>query len=330
MAQVREWLSNCMTNHSQCKKPIARRGQFPSRLLSVEADIVRVSHAPLCPLSSEVGLIIWPGQLEDASRVDPCGHYVAPSHCWGKAKMPICLESGTIGQLKSGIPLSALPRSFRDAISVVRSMGQNYIWIDSLCIIQDSAGDWTREGMQMGSIYDNAWCCIVASHAHNSTEGCFVTRDSRLLQPCVYDPPPTLRSPKYGNRPLHLVSVSLWKDNVDGAPLNSRAWVVQERLLSSRIVHFGAEQVFWECQELAACESFPAGLPRQIIEQVPGMPVRSFNTFKSLLSPFPGAGAAVPPSALTSLSVRDAAPDPALAYETWCEIVAGYTQCSLT
>jgi len=231
--------------------------------------------------------------------------------------MPICLESATMEQSQAGIALSVLPQTFRDAISVVRSAGQKYLWIDSLCIIQDSSEDWAREAMQMGSIYDGAWCTIAATRARDSTEGCFVARDPRLLRPCTYEPPPDLRSPKLGNGPVYIVNSSLWISNVDKAPLNSRAWVIQERLLSPRIIHFGAQQVFWECQELAACESFPAGLPEDIIEQVPQMPTRSFNSFKRLLAPFPDV-------------VRGAIPPPFLAYEAWCEIIAGYTKCGLT
>lgn len=53
-----------------------------------------------------------------------------------------------------------------------------------------------------------------------------------------------------------------WEDGVSSAHLNKRGWVFQERLLSPRTIHFGERQVFWECRELDAAESFPAGWPR--------------------------------------------------------------------
>ncbi|RYP70250.1 hypothetical protein DL771_005553 [Monosporascus sp. 5C6A] len=263
--------------------------------------------------------------------------------------MPVRLELGTTEQLEAGIAVSALPQTFRDAISVVQSLGQIYLWIDTLCIIQDSAEDWEREGMQMDSIYDNAWCTLAASHAHDSTEGLFVARDRRLLALCSYDLPPDLRTDKHSSSGrVYLVDARLWADNIDDAPLYSRGWVVQERLLSPRTVHFGAEQVFWECPELAACESFPAGLPYPPSSHRVVRPTPDFNAFKRLLSPFPGLEAAKPPPFLTPngwgkmvagyvkrlvspmLDVGDGAPPESFAYETWCKIVASYTECNLS
>ncbi|KAK3357256.1 hypothetical protein B0T25DRAFT_450762, partial [Lasiosphaeria hispida] len=72
--------------------------------------------------------------------------------------------------LHAGIAVSSLPRTFRDAILTIQSLGQKYIWIDTLCIVQDSLAGWNNE-VQMGAIYSNAWCTLAASHAHNSTEG---------------------------------------------------------------------------------------------------------------------------------------------------------------
>ncbi|RYP71479.1 hypothetical protein DL770_008120 [Monosporascus sp. CRB-9-2] len=330
--QAQEWLNNCMANHRRCKKPDTRRGRFPSRLLVVGADTVRV---------------------EMASRIDSSEPYVTLSHCWGKAEMPVRLLSDTIRQLEAGIAISALPRTFRDAVSVTRSLGQKYLWIDSLCIIQDSEEDWMREGMQMDSVYKNAWCTIAATHARDSTEGLFVERDPRVLQPCPYEVPEDVRTPKYGtdrNNPFYVVDTNLWHYNIAFAPLTSRAWVVQERLLSPRILHFAAEQVFWECQEMAACESFPVGFPEEHINHADGYGSdQEWGTtvaplaFKSLLSPLPDVGtgtykgwgktvAGQIRSFLTSMAgIEDANPDAALqAYEIWCRLVSSYTGCSLS
>lgn len=148
--------------------------------------------------------------------------------------------------MKHSIGLEELPRTFRDALHFTRDLGFRYIWIDSLCIIQDSNADWQQESAQMCHVYAKSYANISAS-AKNSTIGLFSLRNPRLLQPV------TVRAKSIRTR---VVDANIWRQQVEDAPLNQRAWVLQERLLSPRNLHFSKE-IFWECNEATASETFP-------------------------------------------------------------------------
>ncbi|KAH9206190.1 heterokaryon incompatibility protein-domain-containing protein [Leptodontidium sp. 2 PMI_412] len=152
--------------------------------------------------------------------------YAAFTHCWGP-EMP---EAGMTKQenLESHIhkiDFSNLPKSFRDAILVAKSLGIRYIWIDSLCIIQNSIDDWEFESAQMGLVYSYAWCTIAASSAKNCHEGMHLFR-------------------KETEATCELIAQDL------GAHRVQRGWTFQERELSPRVLHFSADQIWWECRTL--------------------------------------------------------------------------------
>jgi hypothetical protein len=175
------------------------------------------------------------------------------SHCWGLIQITK-LTQANLESFLSEIDFNSLTKSFQDAIHITRALDCQYLWIDSLCIIQDSEKDWINESAVMGRIYLHSWCTIAATAAENGRVGCLISRDARKAKPIV------LSRSKHGLA-HYALDVDMWFRNIVKAPLNSRAWVVQERLLSSRILHFAHDQVFWECREHAACEAFPMGLP---------------------------------------------------------------------
>ncbi|KAH8654616.1 heterokaryon incompatibility, partial [Tricladium varicosporioides] len=81
--------------------------------------------------------------------------YLTLSHCWGGGNN-FKLQAGNLKHLKSEIPLDQLPRTFRDAMVITKVLGYRYLWIDSLCIIQDSEEDWAQEAGRMAQVYGNA------------------------------------------------------------------------------------------------------------------------------------------------------------------------------
>ena len=174
--------------------------------------------------------------------------YLTLSHFWGRADIPKL----TAEQSSPTIPINELPQTYKDAISVAKFLGIPYLWIDSLCIRQDSKEDWEKEAAVMNKVYENAFCNIAATASRDSHGGLFYERDPIMLEPCQF---------VYKQQVFQLISGGHWGDGVDYAPLNKRGWVVQERWFSPRIIHFSREQLFWECNEMVASESFPDGLP---------------------------------------------------------------------
>jgi hypothetical protein len=176
--------------------------------------------------------------------------YMTLSHCWAQLQIKR-LETTNLQSLCEGITLSELPKTFQDAIKFTRASGVRYLWIDSLCIVQDAISDWQTESAVMGDVYKNAICNIAATAAPDGRFGCFFERDPELVVPCRVH---SKSFPKQGSDCdlFELVPNAIWAPNVDNAPLNSRSWVMQERFLSPRIVHCGKNQLFWECRELVS------------------------------------------------------------------------------
>jgi hypothetical protein len=189
--------------------------------------------------------------------------YVTLSHCWGKHQ-PLKLTKGNKEAFQKKIDVSALPKTFTDAMKVASSLGQRYIWIDSLCIIQDSPQDWQEQAAIMGAVYHNSWCNIAATAASDSSIGCFMERSPLDVLPCK------IRT-KWISEPeksFFCSSLDIWNNAVQNSVLNQRAWVFQEVVLAPRVVHFAEHQLFWECLELRACETYPLGLPNNLTTKI--------------------------------------------------------------
>jgi hypothetical protein len=186
------------------------------------------------------------------SDLDQKPKYLTLSHCWGGANI-IKLLSANVSSFKDSIPLAVLPKTFKDAIVITRRLGYEYLWIDSLCIIQDSPEDWSRESSIMGQIYQQSVCTIEALAAENSHQRCFTKRNPLFYRHC--------RVLGGSEKGVYVLGAATPKDWVPGngqpCRLDRRGWVVQERLLSPRTLHFGPRSIGWECIECEATEDHP-------------------------------------------------------------------------
>ncbi|KAH7079760.1 heterokaryon incompatibility protein-domain-containing protein, partial [Paraphoma chrysanthemicola] len=226
--------------HTRCaQRRHERSRQTPTRLLQVQ---------PFEP-SPKV-------YLRQAAEIPADARYSTLSHCWGQY-MPVKLERSTLQAFLGGIDVDSLPLTFQQAIVLTRSLGIEYIWIDSLCIIQDDDQDWANECTRMTSVYMNSFVNIGANAASDSRGGLFQRRSWKSVNPLsvrlTYIPTNWYRKP-----------VVLWPNPeggnlLDHAPLGDRGWVVQERLLAPRTVHFLKHKVVWECDECQASETDVAG-----------------------------------------------------------------------
>jgi len=249
-----KWMNDCDASHPKCA---AGPPKLPKRLVDVR-DGVRV-----------VDTFVDAGVFPD----EP---YMTLSHCWGRESAAMYLLKTTQDTLYSnrqGIPWEAFPPLFQDVIKLVRALGCRYVWIDSLCIIQDDQEDWMAESVKMSEVYNNAVLNIAATGMRNSSVGLFRRRihgqGFRDLMPsgagAVDHSLETIEIQEAGEESPIFSRVShdrshevLYGDmeyfRTPMEPLLSRAWVFQERLLSRRTLHFGASEILWECRTDCFCE----------------------------------------------------------------------------
>lgn len=179
------------------------------------------------------------------------GSYAALSHCWGK-KQIIVTTLSTIKDHKAHIAFGKLPKTFQDAIQITRRLGIQFIWIDSLCIVQDDADDWAREASKMATFYENAMVTIAATSSSAGDGGLFRPTPDYLLSGT------TSEGDKYTlvfrERIEHELMDAGSASLLPKFPFLSRAWGLQERLLSPRVVHFGPYELFFECRMHTDCE----------------------------------------------------------------------------
>ncbi|KAH7230086.1 heterokaryon incompatibility protein-domain-containing protein [Fusarium redolens] len=244
LSLAKDWVRECTAHHERCKTPVGEKPWYPTRLLSFdlpEASIVR---------------------LLETDQTTPVGQYMTLTHRWGPVDH-IILTKETYPQLLEGLPLSTLPQLFRDAVSICRHLGVGYIWIDSLCIFQgkDNIGDWQHEASLMKNVYSNSFCNISAADTPNCSQSIFNSRDPRLLNPQVVELTLCGEGSAKITESFVLSDYRFWKSEVSNALVNKRGWVLQERFLAPRILHFSRRQLIWECCEKDAAEVYPDGLP---------------------------------------------------------------------
>ncbi len=248
---ARTWLATCVNTHSSACNPPTRadNGWMPTRLLEV------------VPGSDKIYL-----RLQDSPALSssPDNRYVALSHCWGQFGTPFTTTHATLPSRIDGINMNTLPQTFQDSVTLTKRLGLRYLWIDSLCIIQDSAADWAREAARMANIYRNAHLVLNASNSPADTLG--------FLRPRNH--PDTIRLPPPshgGQQSLHLHlrllppadhrwSAPTGLDTLTNEPISSRAWCLQERSLPRRALQYASHQIFWECERMRASEDGDAVL----------------------------------------------------------------------
>lgn len=252
------WLRDCLANHPSCG-PFATGTKsnvwLPTRLVQITPLGARLCTREAVPV--------------------PISPYATLSHCWGRKQIFRTLKDNIEG-LYRDIPLYLLPKAFLDVITVCRAMDLTYVWIDSLCIIQDSIEDWAKEAKEMGNVYKHCLVNIAATGFEGGEKGFFADRDPEEVRSFEVH---SEGSDFVENGTFHLVWTSKWQKEVLTAPLNTRGWVFQERLFSPRVLSFGAREVFWECKERESCESYPQEFP--VTGGALGGQISEQKTFKS-------------------------------------------------
>jgi hypothetical protein len=283
-AIANDWIAQCFNSekHAFCQKghdrSIATLGTqttLPARLIDVGP--LDGSENPRLVLSNTIkdfGLVkyaalshCWGGsahRLTIGESISINAHYVVVEHSNRKETSivltPLTTVTKNIEDRMRSIAMNLLPATFRDAVTITRNLRLRYIWIDSLCIIQDSKEDWEFEAARMADVYKNSYVTIAAESASNSHEGILKQRYFE------FDP---IEIPL--NSQSHNIHTSMylrpvqddWETSVMGArsKLCSRAWVLQESMLAPRTLHYGSQQMFWECRSFSHAEGDVTPIP---------------------------------------------------------------------
>ncbi|PQE24455.1 heterokaryon incompatibility protein [Rutstroemia sp. NJR-2017a BBW] len=237
---AREWIQNCIETHTHCS-PVEDK-ILPTRLVDVGSE------------GNDPRLVQTSGLK---------GKYLALSHCWG-GSISNCLTSAAMQAFQEKIPSSESPSNFRDAVLITRGLGFRYLWIDSLCIIQDSELDWELESTNMGNIFQNAFLSIAAARSLNANDGILNAKSLARPLDTQWIELDSLHDEVVDRAKAPL---TIWRDRksddtVDAViaetretletihntgPLSHRGWTLQEQVLSPRILFFGSRQIFWRC-----------------------------------------------------------------------------------
>jgi hypothetical protein len=195
---------------------------------------------------------------------------VALSYCWGPSA-PLKTTTANLEQHRQGIPFDDLPKTLQDAVTVTQGLGIRYLWIDALCIVQGDAADWEAESSKMGDVYSSAYVVIAASQAADCSQGFLDRRGGKERAPGkqsttdgievgLITNPNSASVSRICKRKLGPSEEFVYScehrhhTRIRQAPLNQRAWVLQENLLARRIVHFSDREMLWECVEGLRCE----------------------------------------------------------------------------
>jgi hypothetical protein len=180
---------------------------------------------------------------------DDMGSYLALSYVWGHAKVLLLKKENRASlMLANALKDKNLPQTISDAMLLTKKLGERYLWVDSLCIVQDDDADKAEFITRMDLIYSQALLTIVAAAGSDANAGLpgmrNGTRDEQVS--CkVKDVSLVCALHSEPNDFDNYLSFTTW---------NSRGWTMQERVLSRRALIFTSEQVYWECQQSSWCE----------------------------------------------------------------------------
>jgi Heterokaryon incompatibility protein (HET) len=255
-ALIKSWLDLCVKEHSDaCRDTHGTEEEFKKLIKETYFGVIDVADMQLKSLPIKKG------------KPEP---YVALSYVWGKKahdELPYVTKRVNIMThiLHGGLETAwdRLPRTIQDAILLVSRLGYRYIWIDSLCIVQDSDSSWRLNARAMHLVYGNAHFTICAADGKDSSVGL------RAVNPILR----AMRPDQSAREVMSSISGVQSKDDYDSQPMsaecgfgvrlmvtrpleavvndsewNKRAWTFQERILSRRCLVFAEGRVYFECR----------------------------------------------------------------------------------
>ncbi|KAF2262597.1 HET-domain-containing protein, partial [Lojkania enalia] len=287
-SSARRWLTQCLEDHKMCTSTHDHQAVLPSRLIKVwqENKLIRA-------------------RLVEKEEIQTGCQYVTLSYRWVRGET-FLLQGNCLSDLKREIPISQLPRRFLEALEIVLHLGYSYLWLDAICVLQDSPSDWEHEASRMADVYENAVFNIAATAPDVTHSSFFPSNFTKNRKPLTV-PVKIQVTDGCLVGVYSIVQNDFWRVRVDEAPLNRRAWVLQERFFSPRILYLGSDQLLWECQELQASDAFATGIPQGMYN----IRAMGYRPYRTIMKTYPD-----------------------LAHEitkhTWYQIIRDYTCSDLT
>jgi Heterokaryon incompatibility protein (HET) len=283
------WIDDCAQNHRLCPKP--EDAELPTRLL----DVGGLDDGPEC-----LHLI----ETTKGAK----GKWVALSYCWGESKNFTTTTENLQDHLHL-VKFHELPQTIQDAVIVTSGLGIRYLWVDTLCIVQDSDEDWQAEAAQMMNVYRNAYVTIAANEGDDAESGMYIDRNPLESRPCEikFNNDEAKKSTRY--RWIHPPRIP-WRNIVKKAHLQTRGWTLQETTLSTRVIYYSKEGLCWQCREGIRQERVPAYLigandplvPRRIFDAYVGDPMNIFELWCDLVEEYTSRGLTRQTDKLTAIS----------------------------
>lgn len=219
---MKTWLHDCIENHPKCKARHPDRSFMPTRVLDIGVPGAgSPSHMRVVQTKEET--------IEDKER-----RCMTLSQRWGKSPFVQLTAENIANFTSTGIPWETpffeisekdicSNKNFSEAITMARDLGIRYIWIDSVCIIQNDTDDWEAEAKLMHKVYRNSYCNLAAADSKDCHGGLFRDRTYDVLSAKFESE----SSPRFNGRSWRIVSSDLWDRELLGSPLYTRGWVFQ-------------------------------------------------------------------------------------------------------
>jgi Heterokaryon incompatibility protein (HET) len=244
--KIKGWLEECQTNHNNCNY---EESTLPTRVIDVALEGNREP-------------FLW--ETKGAT-----GQYATLSYCWGKSPQ-LKTTKGTLGEFMEALPTRDISSAALSAIEICKELRIPYIWVDALCIIQDDEDDWLREVGKMCDVYSSSYLTIAAAATSDNTYGIFCDQyfgsEQRIASFPFRGKEVYARFSPFQDHLGHPLGLNFddqfsdqlaeksWLLRPSELPLVRRAWTVQERILSTRVIYFTGEEMWWECDTWWHCE----------------------------------------------------------------------------
>ncbi|KAH8670419.1 heterokaryon incompatibility protein-domain-containing protein [Tricladium varicosporioides] len=198
-----------------------------------------LSHLPIRTLDVSDGLKIHIAKSNEKAM------YAALTYCWGGFQTTT-LSKATLPLWTTSMPGQTLPQTIKDAIMVTRTLGIKFLWVDALCVVQDDPVDVDAEVPRMVEIFSGAYFTIAAASATTSREGFLQTRAATGSWAHTFSLPFLDLDGSVGT--ISFCPIVRNDCNPLTEPIHSRAWTLQEYILSPRIIEYGTKHVRWICK----------------------------------------------------------------------------------